>query len=245
MTFTFDFHSAEEFDVECPPRDVYDLVITKVHPMENRPGYKASDDAEETTDTQNRIEFAIENYDYDPATDERDWNGTIVSDFYTWGRLYHNSGRTSQVWKADGTRGQQSKSNALLVAVLGEAWHPGMSFDPMEWEGKRIRATIEKNKRGYPKVVNPMPPSRKAGRTSTVQPQAAAAPAPVSGGTAEAPATTLQLFKIARLWQEAGLGDDAEMVRYAQNTVGVAPEDFTAAQAAAFIQNLESLDIGF
>lgn len=217
-TFVFEETTS---DVVCPPYGIYTLEITKVNPMVEKPALKFKEDDADATNTQNSIEFTIRDFDYDPEQDERDWNGFSFLDFFTWAREYHDSGRKTQVWRAE-----NSKAYPLVAAILGRAPQKGDSITIDEsLVGTRIQATIDKTKKGYPTVKNPAP-VRKRSRPAVQQQED----------------TSMVLTSILLTWMQHGLGGKDALDEFATNHSGKTPEQMNLQEATDFLEHLQTME---
>lgn len=134
-------------DFECPPKDTYTLELVSNATPERKLAFESTT----VYETQIRMGFKIVDFDYDEDEDEKDWNGTEVRDWFTFHKEDTETGRASDVWKSD-----RSKAFHMLTALNGEPLSPDETFDLDDFIGRRIKATVEPKKSGYPKITNPM-----------------------------------------------------------------------------------------
>lgn len=146
MKITGTAPTASEF--ECPPEDVYTLEFIGHEEQPVRPGFGGNTDIEEYSV---RLFFKIVDYDYDPDEDDQDWNGTEIRQFYVWQRFDKKKQEMFSTYLSE-----KSKANAIFNAILGRPVTEEDELDLRSMEGRRIKATIVENKRGYPEIQSPV-----------------------------------------------------------------------------------------
>lgn len=164
MSMTFhitesDFKS--ESQGSCPPKGAYIAEITDVPEPQWKPGYENVG-----MELSNQIRFRLLDIE---------WEHPITS-FFTWQR------ENDKGYKSLTFLNERAKSNALLVAALGELPYAGMTLDLNDLLGKRVKLHIEPKANGYPnvKMITPLSAADERKIEGTA-PAAAPAPAPQPG----------------------------------------------------------------
>lgn len=134
-------------DIECPPIDQYILELKSFTGFATRSGYRNQQPDDTIVESYSDFYFQIVDYDYDDEEDDRDWNGSEVKPRLVFFREDTKSGNQSETWKDE-----RSNANSILVALLGHKPEEGEDFDLDDFVGKRIRATVEPNKKGWPTI---------------------------------------------------------------------------------------------
>jgi hypothetical protein len=144
-------------EAECPPEDIYNFVIKSVSDLEEKPGYNEGD-----TDFQLYAEVELYGYPYDDEDeDDTDWNGTTCRVYCVLGRRYAKKPEhISPVWKSE-----RSNARPFLEAILPDyPWNDksALAETPLDiaWEGKRFRAVVKPNDKGWPRLSGFMPPKK-------------------------------------------------------------------------------------
>jgi hypothetical protein len=141
---------SEPVEAECPPEDIYQFAITSVSDPEEKPGFNQGD-----VDIQVYAEAELYGYPYDPNDeDDYDWNGTTCRVYTVLGRKYAKKPEViSPVWKSE-----RSNARPFLEAIFPE-WDwvskGGLANQPIDldaWEGKRFRAVVKPNDKGWPRL---------------------------------------------------------------------------------------------
>src|SRR5690606_11453013 len=130
-----DFKS--ESQGSCPPKGAYIAEITDVPEPQWKPGYENVG-----KELSNQIRFRLLDIE---------WEHPITS-FFTWQR------ENDKGYKSLTFLNERAKSNALLVAALGELPYAGMTLDLNDLLGKRVKLHIEAKPNGYPnvKMITPL-----------------------------------------------------------------------------------------
>lgn len=164
MSMTFhitesDFKS--ESQGSCPPKGAYIAEITDVPEPQWKPGYENVG-----KELSNQIRFRLLDIE---------WEHPITS-FFTWQR------ENDKGYKSLTFLNERAKSNALLVAALGELPYAGMTLDLNDLLGKRVKLHIEPKPNGYPnvKMITPLSAADERKIEGTA-PAAAPASAPQPG----------------------------------------------------------------
>lgn len=131
---------------ECPPEDTYILELVTIGEFESR----ANTFAEGEVNIQSKWTFRVVDFEYDPDVDEQDWNGTTVSAFLVFYRDKENGSR-AESWKSE-----KSTAFKFLTAFLGHKPEDGEDIDLESFIGKRIKATVAPNEKGYARISAPL-----------------------------------------------------------------------------------------
>lgn len=205
MAMTFhvtedDFKS--ESQGSCPPKGAYIAEITEVPEPQWKPGFENVG-----MELSNQIRFRLLDIE---------WEHPITS-FFTWQR------ENEKGYKSLTFLNERAKSNALLVAALGELPYAGMTLDLNDLLGKRVKLHIEPKPNGYPnvKMITPLSAADERKIEGTAPAPAAPAAAPQPGNPERAARSSARrterlLKKIAETaagkgWTDdmvAGLADD-------------------------------------
>ena len=170
---TLDFQGSA---AECPPEDIYTFLISDVDNPVERAGFNDGD-----TDIQVTVHCLLEGYEYDEDDpDDFDWNGTLVKTFVKIGAIYakereraekaDEAPRPSPVWKSE-----RSSAYPFMQAVFPE-WDfskeglrsRALPIDDMI--GRRFRASLAPNKKGYASLSNYIKAKAKTARPKLVKP---------------------------------------------------------------------------
>jgi hypothetical protein len=142
--------TSQPVEAECPPEDIYNFVIKSVSDPEEKPGFNPGD-----VDIQVYAETELYGYPYDPDDeDDMDWNGTTCRVYCVLGRIYAKKPDiVSPVWKSE-----RSNARPFLEAIFPEwDWTSknGLQDQPIdlgEWEGRKFRAVVKPNDKGWPRL---------------------------------------------------------------------------------------------
>src|SRR5690606_10238265 len=143
----------------CPPKGAYIAEITDVPEPQWKPGYENVG-----KELSNQIRFRLLDIE---------WEHPITS-FFTWQR------ENDKGYKSLTFLNERAKSNALLVAALGELPYAGMTLDLNDLLGKRVKLHIEPRANGYPnvKMITPLSAADERKIEGTAPAAAPAAPEP-------------------------------------------------------------------
>ncbi len=147
MSMTSLTYTAVDSSVECPPTDQYILELKSFTGFSTRPGYRNQQPDDTIQETYSDFYFQIVDYDHDPDEDDRDWNGFEVKPRLVFFREDTKNDKRSETWKDE-----RSNANSILVALLGHKPEEGEPIELEDFVGKRIRATVEPNAKGWPAV---------------------------------------------------------------------------------------------
>lgn len=146
MIITGSASTAAEFD--CPPQDVYTLELVGHEEQPVKPGYNNDTNIDEYSV---RLFFKIVDHPYDPDEDDTDWNGTEIRQFYTWQRYDKAEQKMYSTYLSE-----KSKAYAIFSALLGRPVTEDDEIDLEAFEGRRVKATIVENKKGWPDIQSPV-----------------------------------------------------------------------------------------
>lgn len=155
-------------EAECPPEDIYNFVVKSVSELTEAPGFNEGD-----IDYQLYAECELYGYPYDPDDeDDTDWNGTTCRVYCKLGRRYAKKPDTiSPVWKSE-----RATVRPFLEAILPDyPWGDknALAAQPLDisWEGKKFRALVKPNDKGWPRLSGFMVPKASKGKAKkTVAP---------------------------------------------------------------------------
>lgn len=147
MTMSSLTYTKVDTDVECPPIDQYVLELKSFTGFATRGGYRNQQPDNSIVETYSDFYFDIVEFEYDDEEDDRDWNGFEVKPRLVFFREDTQSGKTSETWK-----NEKSNTYPFIVALLGHVPDEGEDIDLEDFVGKRIRATVEPNAKGWPSI---------------------------------------------------------------------------------------------
>ncbi len=168
---------------QCPTEAVYDFEIITVHDPEEREGYvKGSGDL----DIQSRVDVRLSGYNYDEDDeDDYDWNGDTMTHFAKWASkspivnkdtgdvVLDPTTRLVQYKESAVYKSPRSNTYPFLLAIYPELTEDSikqftLDFDDME--GKKFRALVAPNAKGYPKLSNFLPAKQKKAKAPKAAP---------------------------------------------------------------------------
>lgn len=132
----------------CPPEDVYTLVFTEYEALEPAKNQWSKDDLVH----QIKAFLEVIDYPYDPDDDDdEDWNGTRISQFFTFGYSTPGKEGIRYTWNS-----KRSPFRPVIEALSKKTYEDDESFDLDDLVGNRMKATIKENDKGYPRIESAM-----------------------------------------------------------------------------------------
>lgn len=164
-----DFDSGSD-EILCPPESVYTFVVEEVTDPFEKPGFNDGD-----IDIQVNYTVRLQGYKYDPEDeDDYDWNGLKSTVFMVVGRIYKGKDTPSAVWKSTHAKAKSTPFFKATIPELPWADEAAMKTEPLDIAkpiGRKFRALVTPNKKGYPSLSNFMPVASKPARPArTVAP---------------------------------------------------------------------------